>query len=67
MNPLEWTNTVKAVVMGALTLVVQGLDVFDLYNFTQAQMAWTTSAIALVGTAFVLLTYKRSPKRTPGP
>ena len=65
MNPLKWTNDLKGVVTGALILIVEGLEVFGLYDFTPEQKSWTQSAIGLVAIVFIWTTRRLSPKRIP--
>lgn len=59
------TNATKGVLTGALVLVVEGIEVFDLYDFTPEQKSWTQSAIALIGVAWIALTKTWSRKRVP--
>lgn len=65
MNPLEWTNALKGLVVVGANLAFQGLTIFNIWDPTDAQEAWFLSVINLIFAAYILLTYKLSPARIP--
>lgn len=65
MNPLEWTNALKGLVVVGANLLFQGLTIFSVWDPTDEQEAWFLSVINLVFAAYILLTYKLSPTRIP--
>ena len=66
MNTLvSATNATKGIVTGALILVVEGIQEFGIYDFTDGQKSWTQRAIALIGVAWIALTKTWSRKRVP--
>lgn len=65
MNPLEWTNALKGLVISGTNLLFQGLMLFGVWDPTDAQEQWFLSVINLLFAAYILLTYKMSPARRP--
>ena len=61
----EATNATKGIIGGAAQLLIQGIELFNIYSFTGEQKDWLISVTAFVTIAWIGLTKKLSKKRLP--
>jgi len=59
------TNATKFTALALANLIVQGIEAFHIYDFTDEQKDWTLTAINFAGLGVIWLTYKLSKKRVP--
>ena len=59
------TNAWKAVLIGVINGVIQFSESFGIYDFSDQQEAAVIGLFNSIAVAYVLLTYKNSPKRIP--
>ena len=57
--------TTKFTLLAVANLIVQGIEAFHIYDFTDEQKDWTLTAINFAGLGVIWLTYKLSKKRVP--